>query len=140
MDDSEFRNMLLDSMEKGFLENIIDLFRHDDAAFPCLVDMVRDERIRVRMGAIALTEELRDEKLPAFVRLLPDLTGLLDNHDPVIRGDTAYLLGIIRHPDSVNPLRQKLNDENENVRKIAGESIADILGTPSTAHTRFSAP
>ncbi len=118
--------MILEHMEKGFLENIIDMFKHDESLFPLIIDMLLDERMRVRLGAIALVEEMVSFKQENFVRLIPQISGLLNNPNATVRGDAAHLLGLINHPDALPFLLNSYNDKDPNVREIAKESVLSI--------------
>lgn len=118
--------MLLDYMEKGFLENIVDMFTHDEALYPFIIDMIRDERLRVRLGGTALVEELAKKRPEPLVRLIPEIAGLLNDGNPTVRGDGANLLDIIGHPDALPFLRAAENDEDGNVRAIVREAINEI--------------
>lgn len=60
-------DMILDHMDKGFLENIIDMFKKDETLYPVLISMLRDERMRVRIGATALVEELMKNLQTPFI-------------------------------------------------------------------------
>lgn len=124
--DKEFRDMVLDYMEKGFLDNIIDMMRHDENLFPLIVEMIRDERMRVRLGATALTEELVKTDRESLVRLIPDIGRLLQDDNPVVRGDGAYLLGIIGDGSALPFLREVGDDTDPNVSEIARDAIKDI--------------
>jgi len=53
--------MIADYMEKGFLENIIDMFKHDKGLYPLIGELMTDERMRVRLGISALVETLAKE-------------------------------------------------------------------------------
>lgn len=120
--------MLTDYMEGGFLDNIISLFRQDETLYPMIGDMLGDERGRVRIGTIALVETLMTEKPATVVTAIPGVARHLKNKNPVIRGDAAYLLGIIHHRDALPFLREALEDENEAVRETARESIELLNG------------
>lgn len=124
--DKEFRDMVLDYMEKGFLDNIIDMMRHDENLFPLIVEMIRDERMRVRLGATALTEELVKTDRESLVRLIPDIGRLMQDDNPVVRGDGAYLLGIIGDGSALPFLREVGDDTDPNVSEIARDAIKDI--------------
>ena len=126
MVDDELRQMVLDYMEKGYLENIIDMFKHDESLCPLVVDMIMDERVRVRLGAVALVEELVRINREPFVRLIPVIGGLLEDPNPTLRGDAAYLLGIIRHSDALPFLINAKDDENKFAREVILDSIDDI--------------
>jgi len=41
----DIKMMIADYMEKGFLENIVDMFKHDRSLSPLIADLMRDERI-----------------------------------------------------------------------------------------------
>ena len=121
--DNELKTMVLNYMEKGFLENIIDMFKHDESLFPLIIDMIKDERVRVRLGATALAEEFAKQKPEPLILLIPDIAGLLEDENPTIRGDAANLLEIINHKDALPFLLSAENDADSNVRKIVKEAI-----------------
>jgi HEAT repeat protein len=125
MTEDELRTMILDYMEKGFLENIIDMFKHDEGLFPLIIDMIKDKRVRVRLGATALVEELIKQKPAPLVRLIPDIAKLLNDEDPVVRGDGANLLDIIKHKDALPFLLGAELDDDANVREIVKEAIKE---------------
>ena len=118
--------MIADYMEKGFLENIVDMFRHDGKLYSLVGELIQDERVRVRIGVTALMEELSvldALNVPAAVSpLLP----LLDHENPVVRGDVSNILGIIGDKSILPFLEKGLNDSNHNVRLILAEAIEEI--------------
>jgi HEAT repeat protein len=128
MDDNELRTMVLDYMNEGYLENIIDMFKHDENLYPLVVDMIRDERVRVRLGAVALVEELVKISRGPLLRLIPAIGRLLEDSNPTLRGDAAYLLGIIGHTDALPFLLNAKEDENRFAREVICESISEITG------------
>lgn len=126
MKPSELKPMIADYMEKGFLENIIDMFKHDKTLYPLIGELMTDERIRVRLGISALVETLKKEDPENIHTAIPNILPLLKNSRPVIRGDAAYLLGIIRHKDAISLLVEAIDDENADVRLIVKEAIENI--------------
>lgn len=128
MEYTELKKMVLDYMEKGFLENIIDMFKHDASLYPLIIDMIRDERIRVRLGVTVLVEELAKVKPEPLIRLIPDIASLLQDVNPTVRGDGANLLDIIKHKDALPYLLNAESDEDDNVRMIVREAIKEISG------------
>ncbi|MCL0085227.1 HEAT repeat domain-containing protein [Thermodesulfovibrionales bacterium] len=127
MDREELKTMLLGFMEKGLLDNIIDMFKHDESLYPLISDMAGDERMRVRLGGAALAEELMELRPELLISLIPGIGSLLSNPDPVIRGDGAYLLSIIRHEDALPYLLEAKDDENKDVKEIVKEAIDSIM-------------
>jgi len=118
--------MIADYMEKGFLENIIDMFRHDCSLYSLVGELMTDERMRVRLGISALVETLTKDDPDNIPNAVPGIAVLLKNGNPTIRGDAAYLLGIIGHLDAIPLLREALKDEHGSVREIAKEAIEEI--------------
>lgn len=124
---SELRQMIADYMENGFLENIIDMFKHDNSLYAFIGELMADERVRVRLGISALVETLKKEDPENIDRSVPDILPQLKNPEPVVRGDAAYLLGIIGHKESISLLEETANnDTNKEVRLIAKEAVEDI--------------
>lgn len=124
--DQSLISLIADHMEKGFLENIIDMFRHDSGLYPLIGDLIQDERMRVRIGTTALIEELKKLDAENISIAVPNLLPLLANPEPFVRGDAANLLGIIGDRRALPSLEKLLADENGNVRLIAKEAIEEI--------------
>jgi HEAT repeat protein len=126
MNDAEMRSMLIDYMGRGFLDNIIALFRQDASLFPFIADMLGDDNIRVRLGATALVEELVRERRTGLKDAVPGLMKLLAHENPTIRGDAASVLGIIGDPGAKEALNVCLKDSHAGVREAAKEALKEI--------------
>ncbi len=118
--------MIADYMEKGFLENIIDMFKHDGNLCSLIGVLIQDNRLRVRIGITALVEELAKTGGVDVRSALPGLLPLLHHAEPVIRGDAVNLLGIIGDESVLTALEEALADPDPSVRMLAGEAMADI--------------
>jgi HEAT repeat protein len=90
-------------------------------------DLLGDERGRVRLGAVALVEALKKEDFAHILKTIPRIAIHLKNPNPTIRGDAAYLLGIIGHMDALPFLRDALDDEDALVREAVEEAIEEII-------------
>jgi HEAT repeat protein len=128
------KKIIADYMEKGFLENIIDMFKHDRSLFALIADLMADERGRVRLGTVVLVEALKQDYYDEIVRSVPAIAGLLQNPNPTIRGDAAYLLGVIGHVDALPFLSEALSngERNEIVKETIQESITYLTHILST--------
>jgi HEAT repeat protein len=118
--------MIADYMENGFLENIVDMFKHDKSCYPFIGNLLGDERMGVRIGTVALVETLKTEDVDNVLLAIPGIAKLLRDSNATIRGDAAYLLGIIGHEDALPFLEDFNNDENELVRETVQEAIVEI--------------
>ncbi len=128
MTNDEMKTMVLDYMAEGYLENIIDMFKHDETLYPLVIDMISDERVRVRLGGAALVEELVKIDSAPFVKIIPDIARLLEDSNPTLRGDAAYLLSVIRHASAIPYLLKAKDDNNVFAREIIVDAIHDITG------------
>jgi len=123
---SDLEQMIADYMENGFLDNIIDMFRHDNSLYDLIGTLIQDDRVRVRIGITALMEELKRLDPANIIRAQKNLLPLLDHAVAVVRGDAANLIGIIGDRGSLPFLEQCLLDVHEGVRIVAREAIAQV--------------
>jgi hypothetical protein len=128
--DTDEKTMIADYMEKGFLDNIIDMFKHNPALYEYTGDLLKDERFRVRIGAAALIETLAKEDPSNISRAIPSMIRLLNAQSATLRGDAVYLLGITGSISVIPFLKQALNDEEAEVRALAKEALEEIGATP----------
>jgi HEAT repeat protein len=120
------KTMIADYMEAGFLENIVDMFRHDSSLYSLVGDLIQDERVRVRVGVTALIEELTACDRVNVSKAVGNLLPLLNHKEPIVRGDASNLLGIIGDKRAIPLLESVLMDENPDVRMIAKEAVEEI--------------
>jgi hypothetical protein len=125
--DYDLRALIADHMEAGFLENIIDMFLHDSGLYSLVGELIQDERVRVRVGATALMEDLRVRDRDNIEKAVPSLLPLLEHPEAVVRGDASNLLGIAGNKSVIPRLQTRLSDENRNVRLIAQGAIEEIM-------------
>jgi HEAT repeat protein len=130
-EDFDMKKMIADYMENGLLDNIIDMYKHDKSLYEYIGYLMSDERMRVRIGATALIETMKDEDPENVSKAIPSILPLLRKQDPVTKGDIAYLLGVIGSKETIPYLNELLKDEDVNVRTIAQEAIEDIQGKQS---------
>jgi len=126
MNNDEMRDMPIDYMGRGFLDNIIDLCKQDFSVLRFLPDMLGVENIRVRLGATALVEELVLQFRNELRVAVPGLIKLLKHENPTIRGDAASVLGMIKDQTAADALHMSLQDDHPVVREAALEALADM--------------
>lgn len=126
--DTDLIRMISDYMENGFLENIIDMFRHDSSLYHLVGKLIQDERVRVRIGVTALIEELRRLDPEHVAEAVPGLISIPEDAETYIRGDAANLLGIIGDRSALPFLQKAAADDDPNVRLLAKEAMSDIIG------------
>jgi len=120
------KETLVDYMGRGFLDNIIALFRQDATVYRFIAGMLGSDNIRVRLGATALVEELIKEHGQELQASVPGLIGLLQHENPTIRGDAALVLGIIKDKAAERALQECLKDENPGVREAARDALSEM--------------
>jgi len=112
-----------DFLELGHVENIVAMFKQDTSLYSLTGDLIRDERFSVRLGTAVLFEELVAMRPDETSLAIPFLLPLLQEENPLLRGEAATILGIIGSPDALQHLRQLANDPDPQVLEI----ISDII-------------
>lgn len=118
--------MVADYMDQGLLENIILMFQHDPGLYPMVADLLQDERIRVRMGAVALVESLAELDPVGVSAIATAVAPLFTDASATIRGDAAYAVGLTGTAAHLPALRVLLDDPFPDVREIAADAVAAI--------------
>lgn len=125
MSDRETIDMIAEYMEKGFLENIEDMLKHDTGLFDALPVMIADERSRVRIGAVSIAESMRETHMAELVAQIPSIAAHIMDENPTLRGDAIYLLSAIGHPDAL-PYLMAHTEEHPHVREILTDTIEEL--------------
>jgi len=115
--------MIADYMEQGFLSNIVSMFKENPALYELTGALLQDERFRVRIGTTALLEELQALYPEEARAALPSLLPLLTSPHPTVRGDAAYLIGLVGTREDRTALKPLLKDAHPQVRQIVGEIL-----------------
>ena len=111
-----------DFLEMGHVENIVAMFKQDRSLYNLTGDLLRDERFTVRLGIAVLFEELAVIRPKEISLAIPSLLPLLQEQNPILRGEAATILGIIGSRDALAPLDKLKDDPDSQVREI----ITDI--------------
>lgn len=121
--------MLSDYMENGFLENIIDMFKHDRSLYSHVPKMMSDPRQRVRLGTVALIESLMADHKDEIDKLPNALLGLMKETGPVIRADAVYLISVIGGDNAIAALKlASLTETDKTVLAMINEEIKSLAG------------
>ena len=119
-----------DFLELGHVENIVAMFKQDKSLYELTGDLLRDERFAVRLGIGVLFEELaliRPAETPLAV---PSLLPLLQEQNPVLRGEAATILGIIGSREALKKLEKLKDDPDSQVREIVTDIFHQGTETP----------
>jgi len=122
----EVRDRIWDQLLNGRLNEVITLFGSNEDLYPLVIDMVRDENLKIRIGGTAIVEALARQRPGGFVRLIPEIAKLLKSASPIIRSDGAYLLGLIGHKSALPYLMEAADDAHTHARDVIREVIAEI--------------
>ena len=122
----ELVQVITDFIELGHVENIVSMFKQDTSCYELTGRLVQDERFMVRIGVAVLFEELHVLRPDEIELAVPNLTPLLSNKNPQIRGEAANLLGIIGSKGALGALTPLQNDPDPQVKEI----VTDILANP----------
>jgi len=120
---SEYIGYLL---EHGQLAKAVEWIEQGNATLEDVLPLLAnlDAKMNIRVGAGAILEHF--EGLPALREIIPGLISLLKNDNPAIRTDACHYLSLTHSRDVLEPLKSMLDDEDQQVREVAGESIENL--------------
>ena len=118
--DDELKKVIADFLEMGHVDNIVAMFRRDPHYYDWIGEILADERFAVRLGVSVLFEELKTLQPELLKLAIPSLSKVLDNEEPLYRGEAVNILGIIGTSDAIELVRTKLADPSPQVREMVG--------------------
>ncbi len=122
-----FEKMLFDYLDNGYLESIITFFEHEPWQVSLIPKMIADERIRLKVGAFAILEELKERNREILKSIVPSIVQLLGSPSKNIRGDAAYALEIIADSSAKSALLDALKNESDpQVRAFIEDALKSI--------------
>jgi hypothetical protein len=121
--DDDILKVIGDFLELGHVENIVAMFKADTGLYNLAGDLIKDERFTVRLGTAVLFEELAVLRPRETSLAVPSLLPLLQEQNPILRGEAATILGIIGSEYGLQALVQLKDDDDPQVREI----ISDIF-------------
>jgi hypothetical protein len=113
-------------LESNRLDDVIGMLKRGEGNLEELVPLLEglDTPMAVRIGVGAVIEEFADtDELAATV---DSLAALVDSEEPQVRADACHYLGLSRSPAAIPFLEACREDDDEEVREIAAESLALI--------------
>ena len=90
------------------------------------LELLADPEWSVRMGMMVVLEEVAERSSNLVQQAFPYLLQLLDHEVANLRGDAAYLLGLIGDASVLSRLEVVIGDENAEVAGAAQEAIQQI--------------
>lgn len=110
-------------LELGKLVKAIEWVEKGNATLKDMIPVLADPvaKMNIRLGVGAILEHFEDSQ--AIRAILPDLLALLSDSNPAIRTDACHYLSLTHSSDAVEALQKMLDDEDQQVRQVARESI-----------------
>lgn len=110
----------------GEVMRVLGMISNDHGLLHALIGLVSDAdaKINARIGAGVIMEDY--EGKPELLALIPELGELTRHADARVRSDACHYLSLT-HDDSVKRyIEPLLDDEHEDVREVAEESLAEL--------------
>jgi hypothetical protein len=116
-----YRNDLL---EKRMAEALNRLKDHPED-IPLIAGLMQGEEFGIKIGAMALVEQIIEEAPNLQLAVLQSLRPLLKGSSEQVAGDAAYLIGLLQIPEKIPVLEGLLGHPNPELVEIAREGLAD---------------
>lgn len=108
----------------GEVMRVLGMISNDHGLLHALIGLVSDAdaRINARIGAGVVMEDY--EGKPELLALIPELGELTRHVDARVRSDACHYLSLTHDASVKQYIEPLLDDEHEEVREVAGESMA----------------
>ena len=110
-------------LSSGNISKPLERIKSEPALMDAVLELFTapDTGLNTRIGISAIMEDLKGtETLSAMVDQLGELT---HHKDGRVRGDACHYLSLSGNPAAITYIKPLLNDEDENIREIARESL-----------------
>lgn len=126
---SGWPDYLLTLLAEQRLPQVVALLRDQPQHLGALLDRMADAQLEMgaRIGISAVVEEFAET--PALRACVPQLIELTLSAHPQTRADACHFLGLAGDPTAAAAVRRLLQDESEDVREIAVETLAVLDGS-----------
>ncbi|WP_260292825.1 thioredoxin family protein [Sedimenticola hydrogenitrophicus] len=110
-------------LAEGEMERVLAMIAKDAGVMARVIELLddADARINVRLGIGVIMEEYQGQ--PLLQEYIPQIGELTRHADPRVRGDACHYLALSHSRDARIFIAPLLNDENADVREVAGESL-----------------
>jgi len=110
----------------GEVMQVLGMIGNDHSLLHALIGLVSDvdARINARIGAAVIMEDY--EGKPELLALIPELGELTRHEDARVRSDACHYLSLTHDVSVKQYIEPLLEDEHEEVREVAEESLAAI--------------
>lgn len=112
-------------LENGELNQVIESIRGHSQSIADLLPLITDteQDMKVRLGVSAVFEEFQGVDILSDV--VEQLGKLIGHESPQVRADVAHFLALVGRQSTIPYLQQLAQDDNPEVREIAGEALME---------------
>lgn len=113
-------------MTSGEIARIKPLLEDSPQQMQSLFNIMANEKssLSARVGVGAIIEQLAGSEL--LINNIDSLGDYCQHKNPRVRNDACYYLGLTHHPDALKYIQALLNDDDNDVKETAEESIEAI--------------
>ncbi len=116
--DQQLTEVIADFLDMGHVDNIVSLFKRQPTCYALTGELLKDQRFNVRLGLAVLFEELAGLCPEDLERAIDPLLPLLEDENPLVRGEAVSLLGTIASTRALEHLRRLATDPDPQVREL----------------------
>lgn len=131
---SDMEGYLEHQLANGELAEVEALLEKEPQHLETLLALLEksEQKIQVRLGVSAVIEGMEGSE--ALQQLLPQLLTMSEHSDHQLRSDACHFLGLSHSREAETALRRRLEDDSEEVREIAAESLELIQQHAAKSH------
>ena len=113
-------------LAQGRVKQCLGLLKQHPETMASIISLMSDpnEKINIKLGIGVIFEEMASSS--EFEKFIPALACYLGNEDARLRLDACYYSTLTQNPKTIALIEPLVNDENEEVREEAKDSIESL--------------
>ena len=117
---------IAEKLNANGLNEVAGLFAKNPMLWQYAGILLGDKRMRVRLGATTVIEEIYRDIPEIKTIVLPLLLPLLENPNHLVRGDAANLIANLGGKEYFNVLKNLVHDPDPQVRQVILDILEDL--------------
>jgi hypothetical protein len=113
-------------LEDGRARQAAEMMMANNAVFPALIELLVDEKWPTRLAAMVVVENMAELAPHLMDTIIAPLWNRFDQCPTAVKGDLAYVLGVINTPNARDTLDRIVRRESDpQVKEAAMEALAE---------------
>lgn len=115
-------------ISNGDAGKLADMMLESKSLFPAFIDVLLDEHLSVRLGAMVAMEAIAEADSKMAQQVIEPLIRRFNEVGNTVKGDLLYILGMVGTPETITVIRNlAVHESDVEIGQAAQEAVEDIV-------------